>query len=594
MSIFHIWSCCHPNDHALLEFLDGELRFKKAEQVARHLAECAECRRRAGRFRNSMECFEQYRNAQLARLGGPPEAFAGFGARLMAQSAELKKRRVEREMRLAGLLHTRYQWTAVATAAVVLLTVGWLLWRPAATVSASEVLRQARQHETQQLRAFRNSVVHQRIAVNARGYSAEWEIWRAATVRQKHTEWSEQGIAREIAAVYAANHMNVDQPLSAADYADWHDSLAEKTDVVTKLEARKLLQITTAVAHPEPGQIEQVKLLVREEDWHPVSESIDVHAVSGGSLHYSVVETSYAVMPMEAVPLRVFHPEGNTTQIRTETAENAQNGAMMPSDAQLLASQARVDEMLHKLGADVKEMPEVRNAGGRIEVSLWMGEGVRREQILSAVKGIPFVTARDATAITHASFALPTTVERSLYATKPPLAKALAEYAGGDSEAANTMTALNDAERRVYAETAALGRLEKSYPEERRRALPQELQRAIAQMANDHVRVIEREGREYLNLLSPVVEAMASRENPPVAQQQSTGQAASREAAAAQLQSDLGRLQLLVNRAFLEDHADAPVKEFTADGILSEIIQLRTRAERQLIQMRALYSPTAN
>jgi hypothetical protein len=69
---------------------------------------------------------------------------------------------------------------------------------------------------------------------------------------------------------------------------------------------------------------------------------------------------------------------------------------------------------------------------------------------------------------------------------------------------------------------------------------------------------------------------------------------ASREVATAQLRSDLGRLQLLVNRAFLEDHVDAPAKEMTAGEILSEILQLQTRAEKQLMQLRVWHSPTTN
>lgn len=598
MSLFHTWFCRHPSDRALLEFLDGELRFKRAEQVAKHLASCAECRSRAGRFRDSLECFEQYRSAQLARLGGPPQAFAGFGAKLSAQSVELRKQRVGRGARPAELRHalgSRRRWTTAAATAVALLAVGWMLWRPAATVSASEVLRQARQSETRQLRALRNPVVHQRMAVNARGRAAEWELWRATAARDERAAWSAQDVEREVAGVYAANHMDVDRPLSAEDYADWHDSLADKSDAVTKLGARRLLQITTAVANAEPGQIEQVELLVREEDWHPVSESIYVRAASGEPLRYSIVETSYAVMPMEAVPLRVFHPNEPAPPARTETAKNAQAGMKMPTEMQLLVSQVRVDQVLHKLGADVAEAPEVRNADGRIEVSLWMGEGARREQILSAVKGIQFVTAQDAAAAAmHANATLQAKAERPVYATKPPLAKALAEYAGGDSEAANMIAALNDAERRVYVETAALERLEQAYPEERRLVLPQDLQRAIAQMANDHARAIEREGREYFNLLLPVVEAMASRENRPATPQQSMGQPASREAAAARLRSDLGRLQLLVNRAFLEDHVDTPAKDLSAGEVLSEILQLQTRAEGQLMRLRAWYTPTAN
>jgi len=244
----------HLSEGRLLLYLDGELSPGEAEKVQRHLTACWSCRMNTDRVQEVVFLFVKYRDEAL-RLLMPPSDEQGFTRRLEQLREQLGnrswlahlydwRRRLFSAMPLTSLprpLILAAMGLAVSFTLVALFTRSDRI----PVVTASELLQRAGGAQAQALRATAQPVVYQKLRIRRGKQVATWELWRDTTnarFRQavkSATESPQPGaneaaLLSELAEVLRANHMDPQQPLSAASFQRWRQSLAAKREEVSR------------------------------------------------------------------------------------------------------------------------------------------------------------------------------------------------------------------------------------------------------------------------------------------------------------------------------------------------------------------------
>lgn len=578
----------HIADDVLLQYLDGELPSSQMADVRTHLAACWSCRGRASEFKQSIRLFLQYRKAAIQQLGGPPQQFRGFHAQLRLQTEDMAQRATRTAppqgpawLAWAGSALRCITIPRAAMAAVTSAVLVWYLVLGGAPVSAQAVLKRAVVSESARLGSVGRPVIHQCLRVSAGGRQATWEIWQAPKESKVRNNWTGgQALSRELSTVLAANHLDVQRPLSAAGFTSWRDSLASKRETVHTDEQAHAVVISTEFVQARSGQIRNAVFTVRDSDWHPISQAFDVQTGSGNAVHYSLEETSYAVVPIEQVAAEVFATPEPALALAAGLHIKAREPEPTPapagiSEEQLTESEVLLREALHSMGADIREAPEVHRANDHIELSLWTNDQARERQILASIEPIPAVVAHVNGMGVTTTPAAPQHAAPATYTTQPPLAKALKDYTGSAQAAANYLAAVSDASQKLRVETAALRRLAAAYPEDQWRLLPAASRNRLDGIAVDHIAAIHSTANEYLALLAPVLDALVPREGPTPAAEEPPSETSTWRAVAPELDATVPHLQTSFRRLFMEDHVESPQTPVSTREQLSETLSAR-------------------
>lgn len=594
----------HVADDILVQYLDDELPSSQMAEVRAHLASCWSCRGRASELKQSIRLFMQYRKAAIHELGRPPHQFGEFRTRLRQQAVQFEELAARRElpeppawMVWVGAALRHLTIPRAATAAVTSVALAWWFLFSGASVSAQAVLRYAVQSESEKLHSFGQPVVHQRLRVSTGDRQGTWEIWRAPKEKKISQHWTGGGdLSSELSSVLAANHFDPQQPLSAASFAAWRDSLGDKRENVQTDEQAHVVVISTESALARSGEIQHAVFTVRDSDWHPISQTFDVRTKSGAALRYRVEETSYAVLPIEQVAADVFTtPQPDALVLAAShvgTREPVREAAAPAGigEEQLAESEVLLREVLHETGADVREAPEVLRTPGHVELSLWTDDAERKQEILASIDRIPAVVTHvnefGGTVAPVAAAAASPPVAAVTYATEPPLAKALKEYSGSTQAAANYLAAVSDAAQELRVETSALSRLATAYPDQRWNALPARLREKLDRIASDHSALIHQRAATYVAMLSPALDAMAAREGLSPATNENSKQPGAWRNVAPELNDALPRVQTPFRRLFMEDHLESPVGLLSAHDLLSEALTARAHFRAVLDRLR--------
>jgi hypothetical protein len=441
----------HPTDEELLACLDGELDGRSLVRVRAHLDACWNCRVRRDRFDRSIAAFVEMRLEEgSSRVGFPPSSTLAFSERLREIDAAASKRpwwqrffirsravasRVSRlsvawrpssarlsPARLAPLT------VAVLTLVLIVLSIG-----REPRVSAQELLVRTAAAQEARLRPVAQPVIYQRLQVSRRpaGASAAdthqtWELWSDRT----HGRYRERVGAfapiearppapagaqscasssfsssssspsapaapvRELESILCANGLPATQPLSAAAFRDWRARVRNASDQVQARaldDGREAMVLRTRVTDRDDAmRIQELELVVRTEDWHPLVQRVVVQA-DAGLVAYELRELSFEVVPLATVAPSFFDESYETA--RTEHAPTPAPAAPPVSDADLVAAHVQALSALHRLGALLGEPIEVvRGASRRIEVRGLAATAERKQAIAEAVSGIPLVT----------------------------------------------------------------------------------------------------------------------------------------------------------------------------------------------------------
>jgi hypothetical protein len=492
----------HLPEGKLLLYLDGELPPREAALAQEHLIACWSCRMNADRVQETVFAVVKYRDAALRSLATPPSNEKRFARRLEDLRAQLGQRSWLAQ--LYGLWSQMFSlarlpalprppvW-ALAGLAVALAAIALFTWsKRAPVVTASELLQKASEAQARELRATAQPVVYQKLRIRRGARVATWELWRdtanarfrqsmkSAAARARATagpmrESGDAALTGELMEVLRANRMNPQQPLSAASFETWRQSLAAKREEVSRsqTEAGETLTLrVSAVAETAVGQITEASLVVRGRDWRPQAQSLKVRGEQE-IREYELSETAYEVIPLAA--LTVF-AEPAPTPSATRIPEAAPSPLAMssplapplPSSAELQNAEVAALYALHQLKADLGEQIEiVRESNKRIVVRGQVETPERKRELMAALNGIPFVAAQ-----------IQTFAEATSQAAPAPLAATtIAQPPKANSDSAPT-AGINLFERRLARYLAE------------RRAAPEDaavINRRIAQMANSAV-----------------------------------------------------------------------------------------------------------
>lgn len=435
----------HPSEDELLLYVDGELTQKATNSIRTHLEACWSCRVRTEQIQETISSFINYRNTILRpRIEPPPHAWRGFDGRLRQIALESGKRtplsrlfghlkRCFSYQHLIGMPHSMLRIAAMLLIAIGIATLV-IRFKKEPIVSANELLRQAVDAETTQIKATNQTVVHQRIQVrlkeqsSSREESVNLEIWHDTANSRFRRSLIEGEVRRfipttndsrsiandpsqglfvpavlsEVEQVLNDNHMDPQRLLSPVSFETWRNSLDQKNDYVTRTRLPNGLDALTLRTVPMGyigvGKIAEVALVVRAGDWHPVEQRLLVKGL-GGDKVYELNETSFEVVSLTAVGPEIFadpmqvasppHPSITPRAIPSPVlADNRQPLPLMP-----MLPIASIDleiealRLLNQAGADLGEQINVtRDRNGLLWIKGIVETDDRKIQIQHALQ----------------------------------------------------------------------------------------------------------------------------------------------------------------------------------------------------------------
>ncbi len=601
----------HPSEKDLLLFADGELGKRAAAQVERHLASCWDCRARLAQTESTITEFVTLRRKLLDHRIEGTDFQSGRSARALFAA------RMEEAIRTSrvpfGQVVRRALWPVVnrpmwvaGTLAVILAFL--LVFEPlmAPSVSAMDVIANGTAAEQ---RRVPGAVMHQRVRVRCKSGRAstfaavDYDVWRSGARTRTIAASGHPGPAERLRALYRDHGADWDNPLSASSFARLRDSIGAVRD---KVRGRDEITVTSVPAEREgySGEVQRVELTVRKSDWHAIAQRIQLRDAD-----YELTELLDEAVARDKVDPSIFGqpPAPVMAALLPPPRPAAPAPAALPpgpTPEQLDEAELSLREAFHQTWADVEEVPEIRREGAQIRFRLFTQSAKRKEEILTALAGIPFLAPEITDAETLGSSAAPApgTVPTppaaapqsgapaapsaeaappagvTLYSTRPPLAKALREYSGGLDPANNYLNAVRDSYLQVLLDASALGRLTERYPESEWNQLPAESRQRLNRIARDHVDEVRTSLESYLELVSPVLDEMAAKQGialPGTSEPNDRG-CTSWRTGAKPLVTDLGSLQTSFRRLFVEDRIEAPVV-LSATDLLRESLEARAR-----------------
>jgi hypothetical protein len=306
-------------------------------------------------------------------------------------------------------------------------------------VSASELLKNATDAQTTQIRATAQPVVYQKLQVrrkdqaSSREETVNLEIWNDTT-NSRFRQYLADGGARqfipsvansltvktdrregasvppvlaELEQVLQANHLDPQRPLSPVSYQAWRNSLDQKNDEVTRAQLPGGLEALTLRTVPTGqvgiGQIAEAVLVVRAKDWHPVEQRLRVRSEEGDRV-YELSETSFEVVSLTALSPEIFAepkqvasaPTPSVVPTATPTpllAANLKPSPLMiaPPVRPVATADLEVEvlRLLNQAGADLGEqVSATRTADGTLQVTGIVDTEQRKAEILRALEPV--------------------------------------------------------------------------------------------------------------------------------------------------------------------------------------------------------------
>jgi hypothetical protein len=315
----------HPSEEELLKCVDGELSAGQAGRVRAHLETCWTCRLELEKIEETISAFVGFRQQiQIPLTPAPPNNWNDFNRKLKEIPDALPESKKSlwslgnyirgRFFDSFSLLSNRppiHKQAVIGVIATLLIAV--LFWQLMAirNVSASELLDKASQIEWEKIREVEQAVVYQKLRVRRQDESElNWEVWRDTTrarFRQNVSHEINRPFDRDLWQILQDNGFNPQQPLSAATFANWRKTLAEKSDSVEKGQTTEgvdlLILRTVNLRADSTGKIREGILKVRQNDFHPLEQTLRIITANG-------IETyDFTELDFQVLSLDTFHPD---------------------------------------------------------------------------------------------------------------------------------------------------------------------------------------------------------------------------------------------------------------------------------------------
>ena len=459
----------HPPEDDLLFYVDGELPAKKTARIRAHLEACWNCRAKTERIEETITSFVHFLDSSVApNIGEPPYGWKRLEG-MMAQAAAEAGRRPHRFPR-AGALRRLFGRPLVRTLAFGAAAAGALFmvavrFEGIPQVSANQLIERVADAREDRIRAVAEPVVYQRLAVRrtaarpADAGTATWEIWNdlnrkrfkqhveePGTVQAREGTPDRESVVTELTEIFEANRMDPRAPLTADGYQAWRGRMrpsSEEVEETNLADGSRAFTLTAAAAESTAlNAIVEVRMVVRNADWHPVEQQLKVRG-EHGLTSFSLTETAYAVEPIGGLPPNLFaRPASPFVPLAPKPVKlpeppvfPAIEAVIRPGAAEAATSEIEALFALHRTGACLGGMVSVeRSAAGTVEVRGVVNSDERRQELLAALRGIPWVT-------------VDVRIADEVPDAEPPPAPDRAEAAG----AAGTATVAADAPRAKMA-----------------------------------------------------------------------------------------------------------------------------------------------
>jgi len=257
------------------------------------------------------------------------------------------------------------------------------LWtRSGPRISPQTLLTRAEQSDAAVSKTRSPGVIYQKVKISGSGHVMERAIYRDPEKKRhpkrQHLNPDDQWLKDRLNIA----GVNWDEPLSAANYRDWRDSLPVKQDVVART-GNNLLTLTTSTY--TSGPVLKESLTVRESDFHPVERTIELRDVGA----VEIAELNYDVMPWGAVNQDWFEPlSGSMSDVHPSLS------VPMPrllSDLELDSAELEARFVLNQLHGDTGEQIHVTRSASGVQVKGVVDTDQRKSQLVGRLLQVPHV-----------------------------------------------------------------------------------------------------------------------------------------------------------------------------------------------------------
>jgi anti-sigma factor RsiW len=353
----------HPEDGLLLRYLDGELPSAESRQIQDHLEACWQCRTELEHLQATVADCMRYRKQVLeTHLPEAPNPWIDLSRELDRIDESLAAQPFWTRLlpRTPSL-----RWSLAAAALIALVCGVFYQLRETPSVHAATLLKRAvaaAAHNTQPARRY---------TIRMGGV----KIIRAAAK-------IEAPLPIALSARFAAAHYDSADPLSAASFQTWRDSLAVKTDAVSTISGGTGSESYRIQTSTPDGEVASATLTLRSSDLHPLD----------GALEFRDRQTIEFTELTEPPAVSDGTSAANNVEVPVRSSVPSGKAAFAPTVMASISDELQVLSALHQIGADLGDPIEVKRSGGRVLVS---GVGVpaqHQKQLHDMLDSLPNVS----------------------------------------------------------------------------------------------------------------------------------------------------------------------------------------------------------
>jgi hypothetical protein len=568
----------HPPAGVLLLHAQDELDGAAADAVRAHLEQCGPCRAMRLQLQHGESRFIAFRDSVV--VPGPAPRSKVLRERLARMETKASSKPfIER---LRGLIRInmpgRLAFALGGVSICLIVFVSYYLSAPRQSVYASQLLDDARNASDSLI--SHSKVLNQKIELRRGNLVIRRTVHHG---RQVALQTHDSSIDPQLEHELNLAHVDLDDPLSANDFAAWRASQQGDTDSVK--ETSQSVIITTRV----PGaEIAAGSLTLSRSGWRPIARSVEVR----GEAPIEISEVSYDISDTKSSV-----PESAIGALAPGDAPNEGGGGNTSSTTpqvsatELETSELDLREALHTIGADA-------SAG----TAIWTSNHTVFFHISNQIHGQEAAIRETSLRIPHVKEAdreaarLPARIQplegAGPYTTTPPLAAALQQKLG-DAQAANIfLNSFRARSSHVLAEAAALDQFGKRYPVDTIKTLPPDLRARVNSLAAAMLSSLQRAAADYVKLLSPPLDDIARDLNVSAAADDNSNLPGclSWQQNAALASPQLQGLARDVSLLFIPNRSESPV-EPAAGKLLSDSLGARAFLDAHLMSTCQLFGP---
>jgi hypothetical protein len=385
----------HPAAESLLLAIEGELQENEALSVADHLTACWKCRTESEEMRKGIFAFMEYRNTALTEMPPPPAGWRRFESRLneatksvqssrpalhflRMDSAWANLQRILRPLRGDGSVPA-----LVATAFVIIALALIPLTSRKNGPSAQDILSRALASRNAVVARVRNAGIRQEVQIQSGHLVAvrvlHYRADQVASVQTTSGSVRTQNLLslEALKKTFAVHRIPWDTPLDVLSLSDRNGGFAGAAGHPAQVRTDASGFVTLILQSPREPELMEHSVTLRTADWHPVEQRWRFADGTG----VEVKELSFEIRDEPSL-----YTAQNTGVSRT-TAR--------PTESSLLRSEVMARAAMHGIGADLGDPIDFyRTKSGSIRVQGIATSEQRREELMTALKGLPYVQVR--------------------------------------------------------------------------------------------------------------------------------------------------------------------------------------------------------